>query len=440
MRPGSFRTFMLSSSPKTSAYYCAVTTAFLAGALAIFLSPAASAQDAIVPPPVKAPAGPPKPPDNAAPSSSFAGSATLSEFFFGKNNAWDHAYDEVQEWKREYHFPVTIGANHWFHLDRDERIYGNGYGVPTESGTYYWYIQADPSVTLGDGWLKEVGAHAQFRIRDDENDKLRAFYYDTYWFYEAYAYAKTSVGTFKAGQIVTEFGVPWDGTWWESIPYFDGYKFDPDYGVSWDNTWKTSGRFSVESAVQFFFASDRVNGSLVGADAESGFGLAERNTGVVRLVPTWQATDDLKIAWGVSGLYGEIKGANRYPDVDNRRGVFGTDLTLTYKNITAFAEYIDAFGASNPVRYVSGGPSDRVDSLRGGIAYKYGPVTFHINYSAGWDHRPRGHQYLFDPGISVQLTKNVTFYGEYVKWDVTDRSGNTAKFDDGFELILVWNL
>jgi predicted porin len=78
--------------------------------------------------------------------------------------------------------------------------------------------------------------------------------------------------------------------------------------------------------------------------------------------------------------------------------------------------------------------------LRGGVSYRSGPVTFHVNYSYGWDHNPSGHQYIFDPGVNVQLTKNVTIYVEYVKWDVTNRKGVTAKFDDGFELIAVWNL
>lgn len=396
------------------------------------------AQDAIQPPPVKAPAGPPRPNETSAPPTTFEGSDTLAQYLFGRSNSWDRTYDRIEEWKKENHIPISVGANHWFHLDRDERIYGNGYGVPTESGTYYWYIAADPAFTIGDGWLKEIGGHAQFRFRDDKNDKLRAFYYDTYWFYEAYAYAKTSIGTFKAGQLVTEFGVPWDGTWWEGVPYFDGYKFDPDYGFSWDNHWQLSSRLTLASAAQYFVASDRVNGSIPGADAESAPGGRERNTAVVRLVPTYSFTDDLKLALGVSGLYGQVKSIS--PLTDDTRGVFGTDLTLTYKNFTIFGEYIDAFGVANPNRYVSGGPSDRVDSLRGGASYKYGPVTFHVVYSYGWDHHPNGHQYVLDPGLSVQLTKNVTFYGEYVKWDVTNRFGQTAKYDDGFELILAWNL
>ena len=412
---------------------------FLA-ALGLCVLQSASAQEAVdrsrkvstLTPPAKP--TPPPVPSQTRPA--FDKAAALSDYLFGKDNAWDRTYDALQTWKKENHIPISAGAHHWFHVDRDEYVYGNGYGVPTESGTYYWYVGADPSFKLGDGSLKELGAHVQFRFRDDRNDKLRAFYYNTYWFYEAYAYAKTNFGTFKAGQIVTQFGLPWDGSWWEGVPYFDGYKFDPDYGVSWEKTWKSSDRFSVDSTAQFFFASDRVNGSIPGADAESADG--ERNTGVVRLVPTWKLNDDLKIAWGFSGLAGEIKG-NR-PGTDGHRVAIGSDISVTYKNFSVFAEYIDGFGAVHPTRYVSGGPSDRVNSVRGGVAYKYGPVTFHVNYSYGWDHNPRGHQFVFDPGLNLQLTKNVTFYAEYVKWDVTNRFDRTFRYDDGFELILVWNL
>ncbi len=413
--------------------------------VAVSFSPPARAQDAVQPATqeqIKAPANPSFPATAPSATTSYGSTTDLAQFLFGQDNFPDSFYDKVQAWKEKYHLPISIGANHWFHIDRDEHVYGNGYGVPSENGTYYYYIALDPSFKVGDklgnGFVDEIGAHVQYRIRD--GNKLRPFYSDTHWFYEAYGYAKTKIGTFKAGQLVTEFGVPWDGTWWEGVPYFDGYKFDPDYGFSWDNKWKVSDTFTVDSAAQFFVASDGINGSISGADAESGLGLAEQNTGVVRLVPTWKFNEDTSLAWGVSGLLGGIKGAAAYRDVDGTRGVWGTDLTFTWKNFSLFGEYIDAYGATNPTRYVSGGPSDHVNSLRGGVSYKYGPTTFRVNYSYGWDHNPNGHQFIFDPGVTIQLLKNVVLYAEYVKWDVVDQAGNTAKFDDGFELILVWNL
>ena len=158
----------------------------------------------------------------------------------------------------------------------------------------------------------------------------------------------------------------------------------------------------------------------------------------MRLAPSWEPAKDLKLTWGVSGLFGGISTSS--PLTDDTRGAWGTDLTLAYQNFSIFGEYIDAYGVTNPARYVSGGPSDRVNSARVGASYKYGPVTFHVNYSHGWDHNPGGHQFVFDPGLSLQATKDVVLYLEYVKWDVTNRFGQTSKYDDGFELIAVWNL
>ncbi len=404
------------------------------GALLAVTSRPADAQVA-----TKAPAAPPFPATTSEPTQTFSGSNDLAEFFYGKDNLPDRFYDDIQAWKEKYHLPISIGANHWFHLDRDDRIYGNGYGVPGESGTYYYYAALDPSFKLDGDFFTEVGAHTQFRFRDS-GDKLRAFYSDEYWFYEAYGYIKTPIGTFKGGQLVTQFGIPWDGTWWEGVPYFDGYKFDPDYGFEWQNKWKLFENLDLDSVAQFFVASDGVNGSIPGAGAESGLGLSEENTGVIRLVPTWKIDEDTTVAFGVSGLVGGIKGANAVAGVDPTRGVWGADLTFTYKNFSVFGEYIDAYGATNPARYVSGGPSDHVNSVRVGAAYKLGPVTFRANYSKGWDHNPGGHQFIFDAGLTTQLAKNLVLYTEYVKWDVTNQNGRTAKFDDGFELILVWNL
>jgi hypothetical protein len=377
----------------------------------------------------------PSAPDSS--STSFADSNSLSGYFLGKDNAWDSAYDAIQQWKKQYHLPITIGANNWWHIDRNEHIYGNGYGVPGEGGTYYYFVDFDPSLTINpDGFIKEIGAHVDFRVRDS-SDKLRSFYAGTYWTYEAYAYAKTDIGTFKGGQIVRQFGIPWDGTWWEGVQYFDGQRFNPDWGFSWENKWKYSEHFSMDSTVQFFLAQDGISGSEPGTLPESVPGLFERNTGVVRLVPTWKFNADTSLAFGVSGLFGGIDGSSKF-DTSPREEAWATDLTFTWQRFSIFGEFTQSYGALTPANYVSGGPSDRIGTAEVGLAYKYGPMTYHINFSRGWDYDPGGHQFIVDVGVTTQLTKNVTMYAEYVRWDVTNSAGVTSKFDDGFELILAW--
>ncbi|MEZ5901171.1 MAG: hypothetical protein R3D51_16955 [Hyphomicrobiaceae bacterium] len=369
---------------------------------------------------------------------SFADTGTLAAFFWGAGNALDASYDRVQQWKADNHIPISFGAQHWWHIDAGDHLYGNGYGLPGLRGTYYYFVAFDPSMKVeGNGIVDEIGFHNQTRFRDS-GDKLRSFYNDTIWTYETYAYAKTSVGRFKAGQIVQEFGIPWDNSWWEAVPFFDGYRSNPAWGFSWDRNWNVSNKFSVASTLQYFIIDDRVSGAFADANAEASPPLSERNTFNVRLVPQWTLNDDTKIKLGLSALTREIDHAG-FPNVDSRQTAFAVDLTYTWNNLSVYGQYTNSHGAITPARYVSGGPSDKQESVEVGFNYTLGPVSARVNYSEGWDDNPSGHQYIFNPGLTFQISKGVTAYAEYVKWNVTDSTGTTTRFDDGYELILVWN-
>ena len=369
---------------------------------------------------------------------SFADTGTLSEYFFGKNNLWDSTYDGIEQWKKDHHLPISIGAHHWLHVDRAERLYGTGYGWPGLRGTYFYFLNFDPSLKLaGDGFASEIGIHFQGRFRDTD-DKFRAFFRDTIWTYEAYVFARTKIGTFKAGQIVQQFCIASDTSWWDGVSYYDDYRFNPSWGVSWENTWKVSESFSVDTALQYFIRGDRVSGAFPNASADTTAGLSERNTGILRVVPTWKFNPDTKLTLGVAGLVRGIRGgAGR--GVDDTQAAWDTDLTLTWKNLSIWGQYIDSHGVITPTRYVSGGPSNRQNSLSTGINCKRGPVSVHVNYSRGWDHHPSGRQFIFEPGFAFQLTKNVALYTEYVRWNVTNGKGVRSKFEDGFELAVVWS-
>ncbi len=364
---------------------------------------------------------------------------TVDGFLLGRDNAIDSTYEHFEAWKKAHNIPITIGAQNWFNLDRSEHVYGHGYGVPGERGTYYYFLDFDPSYTLPAGnFVHEVGLHFEGRIRDG-GEKLRAFYNDTLWTYETYLYAKTGLGTFKVGQIVQEFCIPWDNSWWEGVSYFDEYRFNPSYGIDWDNAWKVSDRVTIDTAAQYYLRSDHVSGGLVDASAAATRGERERNTFMLRAGPTWKITDDLKLAVGTGAFIRKLEG-NRDRDVSDHQKAWDGDFTLTYKNFDIWAQYIDSHGVLTPTRYVSGGPSNRQNSISEGIRYQYGPVIAHVDYSEEFDHNPSGHQWIFDPGLSIQLTKNVDLYVEYVRWNVVNRKGDTSIFADGFELAFVWNL
>ena len=371
---------------------------------------------------------------------SFSTAKTIDGYLLGRDNFIDDTYDEVENWKKAHYLPTTIGAQNWFNIDRDEHVYGRGYGVPGERGTYYYFLDFDPSYTFNAGdFLHEIGAHVEGRIRDG-GDKLRSFYNNVAWTYEAYLYAKTDLGEFKAGQIVQEFCIPWDNSWWEGVSYFDEYRFNPSYGFDWDNTWKPSKGFTIDTAAQYYIRSDSVSGGEPDSSAASTRGLKEVNTAMLRAAPTWSLPDDFKVALGVAGFVRGIENdTHQYKEVSDHQEAWDTDLTLSRGNLSVWAQYIDSHGVITPTRYVSGGPSDHQNSISTGVRYQFGPVVAHIDYSEEWDHHPSGHEFIFDPGLSFQLTKNLNLFAEYVKWGVTNSEGVKSIFAERFERTFSWN-
>lgn len=367
-------------------------------------------------------------------------SDTVSGAVFGTNDLWDSTYKDWQIWKGQHHLPITVGAYNWFHINNGGPN-ASGYGIPGLGGTYFWYVDADPRLALNNATVSAVGAEVEARFRES-SDKFRSYFYGANaWLYQAYAYADTPVGRFMGGQIWKRFGLDWDESWWGDVQYFDGLKLDTGYGFSWENTWHpTDGnRFKLDSFVQYFISQPDVSGSLVGANPQSVPGAQERNVGVIRLVPTWQLTADSSLALGVSGLAGEIR--NLTPaSGDTSRLAWAADATYTYGHFKVFGEVDQSFGVINPNRYVSGGPSDRITDTEVGAAYQYGPVTYRLAWSAGFDANPSGHQYLWVPGVTVALTKNVTLYAEYVNWNVTNCADKRTVFENGFQLALNWRL
>jgi len=375
------------------------------------------------------------------PSSGFldrlGASDTVAGALFGKHNTWDTSFADWQRWKKEHHLPISIGAHNWVHVNNGGPA-ASGYGVPGLRGTYFWYVIADPELSLANTAVESIGAHVEFRFRDS-SDKFRAFFDHTYWFYEAYVYAHTRLGQFKAGQIAKQFGLGWDDTWWGNVQYFDGFKLDTDYGASWENTWPSSDTFKVDTVVQYFVAQADISGSLVGANPQSDPAAHERNIGSIRIVPTWQLSDESSLALGFSILGGDI----RDPTAPGRnRGQFAWAADITYKRggFKIFGEVDQSFGVLHPKRYVSGGPSNRISDVLVGAGYQFGPVLYRIAWSAGFDANPSGHQYLLVPGVTVALTKNVNLFAEYVRWEVTGSSGKRTTFENGFQLVLNWHL
>ena len=342
-------------------------------------------------------------------------------------------FDELKAKKDASGLPITLGAWHWWRFGSDGPG-TDGYGIPGLRGTYYWTIDVDPKFKLDGPFVTEVGIHSQIRLR--EQGTFRPFIEDQIWPWEAYAYAKTTAGTFKAGQIWKRFGLDWDGVFYGNTAYFDGMKLDPDYGVSWEHTFKQSDSFKVDAIAQFFFHEDGHNGSLVGGDAESTSVIREKNTAVVRVIPTWTFADGSSFALGLSGSIGQLD--SQIAAFDDTYTAWAADATYTKGKFKIFGEVAQSHGTINPLRYVSGGPSDKITDYLIGASYKTGPVTWRVNYSVGKDENPGGTQELFLPGVTIALTPNVDLYAEYVKWTVDPDNGPKVDYEDGYQLVLNW--
>lgn len=342
-------------------------------------------------------------------------------------------FDEWKARKDAAGVPLTFGAWHWWRFGSNGPG-SDGYGIPGLRGTYYWSIDVDPKFTLDGPFVKEVGAHAQIRLR--EQGVFRPFINDQIWPWEAYAYVKTSAGTFKGGQIWKRFGLDWDGVFYGNVAYFDGFKLDPDYGVAWEHGFEWGEAFRIDAIAQFFIQEDGINGSLVGSDAESSSVISEENTGVLRLVPTWSFGDDSSLALGLSGSVGQLESSEAA--FDDTYAAWAVDLTYTNGNFKVFGEVAQSHGAIHPTRYVSGGPSDRITDYLVGASYRTGPVTWRANYSVGYDDNPGGKQELFLPGLTIALTPNIDLYAEYVYWTVEPDNGPKSTYENGYQIILNW--
>lgn len=331
--------------------------------------------------------------------------------------------------------PVSVGAWHWFH----QSLIGQsgGYGIPGLRDTYFWYLFADPVIDLGCG--KKIGGHLEQRFR--ETDLFRTFVPNQLWPWEAYGYIEDEHwGKLKAGLLYNRFGLFWDGVFFGNAPYFDGLKLDADYGISWESTKKVNDCFKVDRYVQFFFHEDASNGSFGGGDAESVIGYSEENTGVVRLVPTWTRCDGSTIELGFSGLVGQIN--SRRPDLaDETTSGYAVDITYTRGPWKLFAEGSQVHGLRNPVRYVSGGPSNRLTNFLAGAHYTHGSATYRCTYSNSIDRNPYAIQNMVLAGVTITLTKHLDLYIEYVneRVDGADIPGQNGPFFHSIEYVINWH-
>ena len=426
-------------SPKTILRLVAVPAAAF---LAALLAPTASADDAApAAAPASAPCAPPpcakpwwcEPPPDGCPCPKTCWPDPLLRV-----PCFDDCVDQFEKSKAASCLKIGAGAYMWWNYHpKDSKL---TYGYPGGGeGTYFYYFDGDVDLShCADPCSPAFGGHVQLRARDDT--VFRSFFDEKVWFYELYAWMDLhDGGKIKAGKVWKRFGIDWDGTFWGNVPYYDGFKLDPDWGASWENTWNKGKRVSIDSFLQYYVVEDGVNGSLAGADAESAHVYHERNTVVARAVPTYHIDTNTSLALGLSALYGTIEHSDGTGS-DDTATAWAADLTFQWCGLKAFGEYIHADGELNPSFYVTGGPTDERADWTIGAQYKIGAFTPRVIYSYGDYDNPGGHQSLWVAGGTVEVTQWLTLYVEYVKWDVKADGGSSVNYEDGWQFVLAWHL
>ncbi len=106
-----------------------------------------------------------------------------------------------------------------------------------------------------------------------------------------------------------------------------------------------------------------------------------------------------------------------------------------------FFEGSQTFGLLNPVRYVSGGPSDRITNMLGGIAYTRCPVTYRCSYSNSVDANPYAIQNMIVAGATIMCSDQMDVYLEYAheRIDGADIAAQNGYIINGLEYVINWH-
>ena len=162
------------------------------------------------------------------------------------------------------------------------------------------------------------------------------------------------------------------------------------------------------------------------------------NTFVARVAPKWTIDDETELTLEASALVGEID--SRLPGfVTDSRAVWGVDAVFVKGPMELRSEVLQWFGKSVPIRFTSGGASNRVTSFSTEAAYTIGPIKYRGQYSASFDANPDGRQNIWSLGGGIKLTPNMNLFAEYTEWTV-DGHATLGDFTvlEGPQFTLYW--
>ncbi len=347
---------------------------------------------------------------------------------------WDRLCARLDAWREGLPLRLAVGAEHWVNVRREDGRATYGYPDGGE-GTYAWWVTAHLEAPFAPGSARRFGAHLDVEWR--EKTKFAPWYDRRLWLQEGYLFADVLGGRLSAGALPVEFGLADDGTWWGTLPYYDGLTQDTEWGLSFRRALLERGAFTLSLTAQALLAENAVGGAAAGGDAESDDRRAEGPTGVLRLGAAWDR-GGARLELGLAGLWGTIDGRQGLDDEPLRGAAF--DATWTRGALTLRAGLWHVDGVRHGEHYVTGGPTRQVTDLTLAAALRLGPFTPHVAWSAGWLRDPGGEQACLIVGVDVALLRKVSLYLEYVEWTATADGAEERTLEDGFQLVLGWEL
>jgi hypothetical protein len=248
--------------------------------------------------------------------------------------------------------------------------------------------------------------YSDYRFR---TTKLRSYYPGNTWLQQAYVGYQTPIGQIRAGSFYRRVGLSWDGSFFGNIQYFDGLKLDPGFGLGFEGSHTLAGRLGAEYSVQYFTSDASVNGSLPGRDFVSEPGAHAKNDVTLRFAPVLHFSGNLSLTFGGSYARGSIDRTN---GPHNIRSQLAGDATLQWRGLLTYAEVLNQYVAGLVIE----APQDATYTLFG-VRWARGRFQPRVNFSAANYHgfQPR-REYIFQPGITVNLSDGFSFLYEFDYW------------------------
>lgn len=323
---------------------------------------------------------------------------TESVKLHAEEGTWEQTRQEVADLQK--HLPFTLSADTWLYYFQPLKKAAFGGDNAFELYSFYLNIKKE--------W-NNFGFSASLRFRDT---KLRSWHPSNIYAREIYGTKQTPLGLIKVGTFFKQVGYFWDDSFFGNVQYFDGLKLDPDTGIALEGERHLGQHWRLPYFFQFFLTSDGYHGGLTKRDAESSPGTREKNTGVIRIIPTFEFGQGRSLALGGSYLHSRI---NRpMGERDNDLTQLAADLELRWGPLLTYGEFLHQQGR-NSVFFPRPGGSSSTQYWLAGARYDWGRFNWRMNFSLA-DYKGGIKEYIAQPGVVYSIAEGLDLWLEHDLW------------------------